>query len=106
MWFMKAIVVLGLCVVGLGFYRSWFSLSSQGRDAGNNKVNINNEEVKVAVKPKKEVKITVWLHADVIKSGAEAQVQKMKDLYSEFEKLCCPSRNAWITLPFVCKLRR
>ena len=33
--------MLGVCVVGLGFYRGWFSLSSQSHEAGTNKVNLN-----------------------------------------------------------------
>jgi hypothetical protein len=37
----KVLVVLVLCVVGLGFYRGWFVLSSQGGSAGDNKVDVN-----------------------------------------------------------------
>jgi hypothetical protein len=33
--------VLILCVVGIGFYRGWFALSSNGPDTGDGKVNIN-----------------------------------------------------------------
>lgn len=33
------VAVLGLAV--LGFFRGWFSVSNQGRDAGSNKVNVN-----------------------------------------------------------------
>ena len=33
--------VLVLCVVGLGFYRSWFVLSSPSAGTGSNQVNIN-----------------------------------------------------------------
>ena len=33
--------VLLVCVVGVGFYRGWFALSSRSPDAGSNKVNIN-----------------------------------------------------------------
>ncbi|HEX9636394.1 MAG TPA: hypothetical protein VGB99_02580 [Acidobacteriota bacterium] len=36
---MMVVLVLALCVVGLGFYRGWFVLSSQ--EAGSNKVDIN-----------------------------------------------------------------
>ena len=36
---MMVVLVLALCVVGLGFYRGWFVLSSQ--EAGGNKVDIN-----------------------------------------------------------------
>jgi hypothetical protein len=35
-----ALVVL-LCVVGFGFYRGWFSLSSSNPGTGSNKVNIS-----------------------------------------------------------------
>jgi hypothetical protein len=38
---MKVLVVLAICVAGLGFYRGWFSLSSRGRDAENNKINVS-----------------------------------------------------------------
>ena len=41
MRFMKAIVVLGICFVALGFFRGWFTLSSHGRDAQSNKVDVN-----------------------------------------------------------------
>jgi hypothetical protein len=33
--------VLVLCVVGLGFYRSWFVLTSPSADTGSNKFNVN-----------------------------------------------------------------
>lgn len=33
--------VLLLCVVGFGFYRSWFSLSSSGPGTGSSKVKIS-----------------------------------------------------------------
>lgn len=39
--FTKVLVVLVLCVVGLGFYRGWFVLSTTGRDTEDNKVNVN-----------------------------------------------------------------
>ena len=39
--FVKVLVVLVLCVVGFGFYRGWFALSSPARDTQSNKVNIN-----------------------------------------------------------------
>ena len=41
MTFVKVLVVLVLCVVGLGFYRGWFALSSPTHDTESNKVNIN-----------------------------------------------------------------
>ena len=41
MTFVKVLVVLALCVVGFGFYRGWFALSSPGRGTESNKVNIN-----------------------------------------------------------------
>ena len=40
-WLTKLLIVLVLCVVGLGFVRGWFALSSPRRDTENNKVNIN-----------------------------------------------------------------
>lgn len=44
----KVLLVLALVVAVLGFYRGWFSLSSRGRDAESNKVN-----VKLTVDPDK-----------------------------------------------------
>jgi len=38
--FMGLLFVAALCLIGLGFYRGWFTLSSP-RDAGSNKVNVN-----------------------------------------------------------------
>jgi hypothetical protein len=38
---MMVVLVLMLCVVGLGFYRGWFTLSSHSAEAGSNKVDIN-----------------------------------------------------------------
>jgi hypothetical protein len=35
------LVVLALVVVGWGFYRGWFALSSSDADKGSNKVNVN-----------------------------------------------------------------
>jgi len=35
------VIVLALIVVGVGFYRGWFALSSSTADQGNNKVNVN-----------------------------------------------------------------
>lgn len=37
----KVVLVLALCVAVLGFYRGWFSLSSYGRDAQNDKINVS-----------------------------------------------------------------
>ena len=37
----KVVLVLALCVAVVGFYRGWFSLSSHGRDAGSNKINVS-----------------------------------------------------------------
>jgi sialic acid synthase SpsE len=38
---MKALIVLGLCVAVLGFYRGWFELSRSDRGAPSNKVDVN-----------------------------------------------------------------
>jgi hypothetical protein len=35
------VVVLVLVVIGVGFYRGWFALSSPSADQGSNKVNVN-----------------------------------------------------------------
>jgi hypothetical protein len=41
MTLVTVLFVLLLCVIGIGFYRGWFALSSNSPDAGNGKVNIN-----------------------------------------------------------------
>ena len=38
---LAVVVVLALLVIGLGFYRGWFALSSSDPDNGSNKVNVN-----------------------------------------------------------------
>jgi cell division protein FtsX len=35
------LIVLVICVAGVGFYRSWFTVSSQNSNAESHKVNIN-----------------------------------------------------------------
>jgi len=35
------LIVLAILVVGVGFYRGWFALSSQNQDAESNKTDIN-----------------------------------------------------------------
>ena len=35
------LIVLVLVVIGVGFYRGWFALSSSSADQGSNKVNVN-----------------------------------------------------------------
>lgn len=37
----KLLVVLSILLVGIGFYRGWFSLSSSQPDAESDKVNVN-----------------------------------------------------------------
>jgi len=37
----RTLFVLALCLVGIGIYRGWFSLSSASRDPQTNKVNIS-----------------------------------------------------------------
>jgi hypothetical protein len=39
--FISVLFVLLLCVVAVGFYRGWFTLSSPSPDTGSNKVNVN-----------------------------------------------------------------
>jgi len=41
MTLLKVLFVLALCVAVLGFYRGWFSVSSRGRTAESNKVNVS-----------------------------------------------------------------
>ena len=35
------LIVLVLLVIGFGFYRGWFAMSSSNADKGSNKVNVN-----------------------------------------------------------------
>ncbi len=35
------LAVIALCVVGFGFYRGWFALSSPSSGTGSNQVNVN-----------------------------------------------------------------
>jgi hypothetical protein len=35
------LIVLAICVVGFGFYRGWFALSSPSATAGSHEVNVN-----------------------------------------------------------------
>jgi hypothetical protein len=35
------LIVLVICVIGFGFYRGWFAVSSPSSSEGNNEVNIN-----------------------------------------------------------------
>ena len=39
--FLTVLIVLAACVVGFGFYRGWFALSSPSAPAGSNEVNVN-----------------------------------------------------------------
>lgn len=39
--FWELLLVLTLCVIGFGFYRGWFALSSHSRDTQDNKVGVN-----------------------------------------------------------------
>jgi hypothetical protein len=39
--FISVLFVLLICVVAVGFYRGWFTLSSPSPDTGSNKVNVN-----------------------------------------------------------------
>ena len=39
--FWNLLLILTLCVIGFGFYRGWFALSSRSRDTQDNKVDVN-----------------------------------------------------------------
>jgi hypothetical protein len=39
--FGAVLILIGILVVGVGFYRGWFVLSNPAPDAGSDKVNIN-----------------------------------------------------------------
>lgn len=57
------LIVVVICVAGIGFYRSWFTVSRQSPDAESHKVNIN-----VTVDP------------DKVKADAEAVKDKAAEL--------------------------
>ncbi len=37
----KVLVVVLICLIGIGIYRGWFSVSRQSADMGSDKVNVN-----------------------------------------------------------------
>ena len=39
--FIAVVVIVALLVVGVGFYRGWFAVSSSEADKSSNKVNVN-----------------------------------------------------------------
>ncbi len=39
--FIWKLIVLAICLVGIGIYRGWFTFSSPSRDPAGDKVNIN-----------------------------------------------------------------
>jgi hypothetical protein len=39
--FFSILLLLLICVIAVGFYRGWFTLSSPSPDTGSNKVNVN-----------------------------------------------------------------
>jgi hypothetical protein len=39
--FIAVVVVVALLVIGIGFYRGWFAVSSSEADKASNKVNVN-----------------------------------------------------------------
>jgi cell division protein FtsX len=60
------LIVLVICVAGVGFYRGWFTVSSQSSNAESNKVNIN-----MTVDP------------DKVKADAETVKEKAAELTSQ-----------------------
>ena len=67
--FIRVLVVLALCVVGFGFYRGWFALSSPSSGTGSNQVNVN-----LTVDP------------DKVKADAESVKQKTTELTGQATK--------------------
>ncbi len=63
------LIVIAILVVGLGFYRGWFTLSRPAADAGSNKVNIN-----LAADPDK-----IKQDVEVVKDKATALTGGAKD---------------------------
>jgi hypothetical protein len=54
----KLLVVLVICIIGIGIYRGWFSMSSSSPDTKGDRVNVNlsvdKGKVKADVKKAKE----------------------------------------------------
>lgn len=48
--FIIGVVLLGLCVIGFGFYRGWFVMSSPTPEAGSDKVSVEMTTDKGKVK--------------------------------------------------------
>ncbi len=70
-WLIKFLVVLVLCVLGVGFVRGWFAVS-KAPDTESNKVNINlsvdKDKVKADAEKVKEL-------PDKIKKGVENRTE-------------------------------
>ena len=64
----KLLVVLSILLVGIGFYRGWFSLSSSQPDAESDKVNVN-----------------VSVDKGKIKSDVKKVERQVKDEFKELE---------------------
>lgn len=60
---MKMLFVLAICIAVLGFYRGWFSLSSSGRGAEDNRINV-----------------TLTVDPDKMKENAEKVEEKTAEL--------------------------
>lgn len=61
------LVVLAILVIGVGFYRGWFTLSSPDAEKGSNKVNIN-----LTVDPDKAKEDAETVKAKAIELGGKA----------------------------------
>jgi hypothetical protein len=59
----RVLVVVAIVMIGVGFYRGWFSLSSPDADDGSNKVNLN-----------------LTMDADKMKEDAKAVTKKSTEL--------------------------
>lgn len=68
----KLVVVLLICLVGIGFYRGWFSLSNAGPDTEGNKVNVNMSV------DKGKMKSDVKKAEEKVKEGIEKLEGKVK----------------------------
>lgn len=72
----KGLVLIVLCVVGVGFYRGWFVLSSHQDVAGSNKVDVN-----------------LTVHPDKMKEDAKAVGAGAKDLSNKVTTQTPPSSS-------------
>jgi hypothetical protein len=69
----KLVVVLAICLAGIGLYRGWFSLSNSNPGTEDNKVNIN-----VSV-DKDKMKSDVKRAEEKVKEKVKGEIKELED---------------------------